>query len=213
MPRYIVLQDDGRESEPLSGRDLLALARSGRITAETLIRSERSKRWHRASGIPSLSVGAAAPPPRPSTPPASTDAEAAGDLQSIFDAELAQQQAPIAAIPMKGSARLVAGPSVRKRLSGSVVAIAIAIGFCYLCGWRIVANAYMPRVRAAYAFNTPPGQRPSFLLNEYGVSFTVNGRYYGLDNGGHAPFLQWAALVVAATAVSGTLGYGAVKNG
>jgi hypothetical protein len=54
VPRYIVMQDDGVESDPVSGREVVQWIRDGRIGASTLIRDVRQRQWHRIDAIPAL---------------------------------------------------------------------------------------------------------------------------------------------------------------
>jgi hypothetical protein len=56
MAKYVVFQDSGVESEPLSGSEILQWARDGRIKASSLIRSVGSSKWHRAKDVPAVAA-------------------------------------------------------------------------------------------------------------------------------------------------------------
>ena len=69
MPKYFVKSADGTVAGPVSGKEVLRLAKDGRIDANTLIQQAGSSSWHPAGDVPLIAAELARPDAVPTPSP------------------------------------------------------------------------------------------------------------------------------------------------
>lgn len=201
MPKYVVLQENGVESDPLSEAELVQWARDGRVQPATLIRDCELRQWHQAKDMP---IVAATGVPVES---ASTDS---GVSASAF----VESSAPgVTTSPMPNSEE---PPPDERHNTGDVpssmpnnppplpvtllpllAAAGLALIILFVSGWS-VRTGYAPMKVVDGHVNSAVSNFG--FIDERGIAITINRAYHGLfitNRFVHSPGLSWIGMILS----------------
>jgi hypothetical protein len=226
MPRYVVLQENGVESDPLSGSEVLRWVRDGRIQPSTLIRGAGARKWHKAMDIPAI----AAVLPATDSDPADVDiyhpdfdpdsvwrppsipskhrpiVPRATDSSEEHESDFEFSSIPPDSIPTPPTETHEA----RNKTSSTpildtilpIFLIVSALLILYFTGWSVYLAATPDMSMLARPQLAIPGV---CFLNPVAFGFLINGKVVGMGITARffdAPLLQWVGFIAAFSMLS-----------